>query len=141
MAGITLQLGLLYIALAGLKLLILLLQHPKCSDHKQALPRPAFSHASPHLQVSEGVACHVAPEEFPRVALETPQMGEPAVQRAIETWRQQAATSQVRNWVSWSGAPAGLTVKYQDTNAQWLPLLCPADVRMNSTTQSHREQL
>lgn len=51
-----------YIALAGLELLV---QHPKCYDHRHALRWPAFSLVFPHLQVSVGVVCHVAPEEFP----------------------------------------------------------------------------
>lgn len=64
---------------------------------------------------------------------------EPAIQRAMETWRQQAATSKVGSGPAWSGSPAGLIVKSQDTDAQRLPLFCPRDACINPTTLGNTE--
>lgn len=64
---------------------------------------------------------------------------EPAIQTAMETWRQQAVTSKVRSGLTWSGSPAGLIVKSQDTDAQRLPLFCLTDVCINPTTLSNTE--
>lgn len=64
---------------------------------------------------------------------------EPAIQRAMETWRQQAATSKVGSGPAWSGSPAGLIVKSQDTDAQRLPLFCSRDACINPTTLGNTE--